>query len=129
MSYVSATLRRLVVEHARGCCEYCLRHQTDDFLPFEIEHVIAEKHRGQTIECSYCNGFNGSDIGSLDPDTNKLVPLFNPRTQVWPEPFVLKDAIIVPLTPETGLFHSLSVLENDKALLVLQAGGNANPLL
>jgi hypothetical protein len=69
-----------------------------------MEHVIAEKHGGRTeadnlaLACPYCNRAKGSDIGSIDPVTSELTPLFNPRTQLWNEHFVLEGSGIVPLT-------------------------------
>jgi 5-methylcytosine-specific restriction endonuclease McrA len=47
-SYVPAALRRLVAERASGLCEYCLLHESDGYLKFEVEHVIAKKHGGAT---------------------------------------------------------------------------------
>ena len=77
MTYIPADLRRLVIERAGGRCEYCLMHVADRLLPFEIDHVIAEKHGGETdadnlcLACYRCNGFKGSDIASADPQTGK----------------------------------------------------------
>jgi len=48
MTYISAALRRLVIERAGNCCEYCLVSQADNFLPFEIDRIIVEKHGGKT---------------------------------------------------------------------------------
>ncbi|MBV9125745.1 MAG: HNH endonuclease [Planctomycetes bacterium] len=39
---------RLIWERAQRCCEYCQVLQAYDRLPFEIDHVIAKKHRGKT---------------------------------------------------------------------------------
>lgn len=106
MTYITAELRRRVAERARYCCEYCLLSQLDNFLPFEIDHIIAEKHGGETelenlcLSCSYCNGYKGTDIASIDRETDTLVRLFDPRKQVWAEHFRLDGAIIKPLTPE-----------------------------
>lgn len=49
--------------------------------------------------CFDCNRFKGSDIASVDPLTNEVVALFNPRTQIWSEHFRLEDGKIVSLTP------------------------------
>ena len=104
-SHVSAEIRHIVVERANGRCEYCLLHQRDAALfDHEIDHIIAEKHRGQTTDdnlalaCFECNRYKGSDIASIDPQTNELTALFNPRQQIWTDHFVLEDARIVPLT-------------------------------
>jgi HNH endonuclease len=48
MSYVSAALRRLVIERAMEQCEYCLFPQIASLFAFEMEHIIAEKHDGIT---------------------------------------------------------------------------------
>jgi HNH endonuclease len=106
MSYVSAALRRLVIERAREQCEYCRFPQTASLFAFEMEHIIAEKHDGITesqnlaLSCPCCNRFKGSDLGSIDPTTQQLTPFFHPRHQRWSEHFQLSGGIIVPLTPE-----------------------------
>lgn len=106
MSYISPSLRQAVAERARHGCEYCLYPRMAAFFTFEIEHIIAEKHGGQTISenlalaCPYCNRAKGTDLGSLDPITRLLTPFYNPRMQRWRDHFVLRDAEIIPLTPE-----------------------------
>lgn len=106
MSYVPATLRRLVTQRAGDKCEYCLFPQTASFFAFEMEHIIAEKHDGITesenlaLSCPCCNRFKGTDLGSIDQQTRKLTPFFNPRVQQWSDHFRLEGGTIVPLTPE-----------------------------
>ncbi len=106
MTYVSPTLRQSILDRAGNCCEYCLLSQDDNFLPFEVDYIIAEKHGGTTVSdnlclsCSNCNGFKGSDIASNDPMTGVLTRLFNPRRQHWTDHFRLTGAVIEPLTPE-----------------------------
>ena len=106
MTYIPADLRRLVVERAGSCCEYCRMQVADRLLPFEIDHVIAEKHGGFTqadnlcLACYRCNGFKGSDIASADPETGNATFLFNPRHQHWDDHFRLNDALLEPTTPE-----------------------------
>lgn len=98
-------MRRAVIERANGCCEYCGKPQVS-FFAHEIDHIVAEKHRGTTtlenlaFACFECNRFKGSDIASLDPLTDELTPLFNPRTQLWETHFRYEQAVIVPLTAE-----------------------------
>ena len=104
MTYVPAQLRQLVIERAQQRCEYCLFPQSAALLTFEMEHIIAEKHRGRTeaenlaLACSYCNRAKGTDLASIDPETGKLTPFFNPRTQKWSDHFQLDGAAISPLT-------------------------------
>jgi HNH endonuclease len=106
MSYVPVALRRLVIERAQEKCEYCLFPQFASLFSFEIEHVIAEKHDGETIEanlalaCPACNRFKGADLGSIDAETGQLTPFFNPRSQIWQDHFSLDGAQIIPRTAE-----------------------------
>ena len=104
-SYVSAGLRREVIERAGGCCEYCLFATQDRPIDYAIDHVIAVKHGGPThldnlcLSCYWCNSYKGSDLSSVDWDKGTdIVPLFNPRTQLWDEHFELNGVRIVSLT-------------------------------
>jgi len=105
MTYISDALRRLVRERADNCCEYCRLSEEDNLLSHEVDHIIAEKHRGKTeannlcLACFDCNRFKGSDIASLDPETEALTPIFNPRIDRWDDHFQLDGAFILPLTP------------------------------
>ncbi|MGB7709903.1 MAG: HNH endonuclease signature motif containing protein [Microcoleus sp.] len=105
MSYVPATLRRVVTQRAGEQCEYCRFPQTASLFAFEMEHIIAEKHGSITVvenlalSCPCCNRFKGTDLGSIDPETRQLTPFFNPRVQQWSDHFRLEGGTIVPLTP------------------------------
>ena len=43
MTYISAELRQLVRERAKGYCEYCRMPDEDSFRAHEIDHIEAEK--------------------------------------------------------------------------------------
>lgn len=109
-----------MVERAGHCCEYCLLSQDLTASSHQVDHVIAEKHGGQTVldnlalSCMVCNRRKGSDIGSVNPDTGNLAPLFNPRTQQWSDHFRLDGAHIVGLTGvgrTTVAFMQLNAIE------------------
>src|SRR5690242_3164452 len=74
-------------------------------LPHEIDHIRAKKHRGPTtlentcLACSYCNLAKGTNVAGFDPDSNHLVPLFNPRSDDWNQHFAWEDAVLRGLTP------------------------------
>ena len=103
----SAELRRLVIDRAGDRCEYCLIPQLLVASSHQVDHIIAEKHGGQTssnnlaLSCSLCNLRKGSDIATLAPETGTLTRLFNPRDQSWREHFRCEDGEIQGLT-ETG---------------------------
>jgi hypothetical protein len=116
----SAELRRQVEERAHQRCEYCLVSQELAASTHQVDHVIAEKHGGQTtldnlaLSCTLCNRRKGSDIGSLDPDSGNLIPLFNPRIQPWSDHFRLDGVHIIGLTAEgrtTVVFLQLNAVE------------------
>jgi hypothetical protein len=104
-TYISAALRREVIQCAGSYCEYCLTNSEDRAIVFAIDHIIAEKHGGSSTSnnlswsCYWCNSFKGSDLSSVDWDGDSaIVPLFNPRQQQWADHFRLEGLRIVPLT-------------------------------
>ncbi len=105
--YVPVALRRLVRTRADARCEYCLIPEQLTLAPHWVDHVVAEKHGGQTEEgnlalsCVLCNQHKGSDLTSIDPQTGQIAPLFHPRRDRWLDHFRLAGAHIEPLT-QTG---------------------------
>lgn len=105
VTYIPSALRHLVNERANGCCEYCLISEDVSFAKHQIDHVIAEKQHGLTVEdnlalsCTICNKHKGSNISSIDNETGEIVPLFNPRKDVWSEHFKIENGIFIGLTP------------------------------
>jgi HNH endonuclease len=103
--YIPAALRRLVRERSGDRCEYCLIPESVAFAPHWIDHIVAEKHGGMTDadnlanSCVLCNQSKGSDLTSIDPDTDQIVALFHPRRDRWTDHFRLMDGRIDPLTP------------------------------
>ena len=101
---VPERIRHQVQERAQGRCEYCLIHEADMYYPPEADHVIAEKHGGPTSldnlawACLYCNRFKGSDLASVDPKSQKVVFLFQPRKQRWSRHFRINGALIEGIT-------------------------------
>lgn len=93
MARLGRTLELEVRRRAAGRCEYCLFPESASELPFHIDHIIAEKHGGQSesenlaLACFSCNLRKGTNIAGLDPDTGELTPLFNPRADRWSEHF------------------------------------------
>ena len=107
-TYVTAELRRLVVDRAQGSCEYCLIPESLTLASHQVDHVIAEKHGGETtaanlaLSCSLCNLAKGSDITSIDPTTSEIVRLYHPRQDSWHDHFQLEA--------DTGMIQPLSAI-------------------
>ena len=103
---IQPDLRRLIAERAGYRCEYCLLPQAAALHRHEPDHIVPLQHGGVTdpanlaLACLRCNRHKGPNIGSFDPLTGQLVPLFHPRLQIWDQHFQIVDAEIIPLTAE-----------------------------
>lgn len=121
--HIPQPLRRLVLERARGYCEYCLIHQDDAPDAHHVDHIIAVKHGGKTeilnlaCACAECNRYKGTDLVTIDRLTGAMVPLFNPRVQRWRDHFELRGAQIVGLTITGRVTVELLRLNDDSRLL------------
>jgi hypothetical protein len=97
-------LRKQVWVRAGGRCEYCHMPQECDPISFEIDHVVPQKHRGPTtadnlaLACFACNNHKGPNLAGLDPETNQVVPLFNPRHDDWSADFRWRMGFLVGQT-------------------------------
>lgn len=97
-------LIELVWRRAGGRCEYCQVHHEQDELHFEIDHIIARKHRGPTragnlcLACFACNNHKGPNISGIDPKTRKIVKLFNSRRHSWHRHFRWDGPVLVGRT-------------------------------
>src|SRR4051794_18592391 len=96
------SLRRLVRSRAGDRCEYCrLPQELAPFARFQIEHVRAKQHGGSdhpdnlALACPRCNAYKGPNLSAVDPDSDAVVSLFNPRTQNWDDHFALVGIEIV----------------------------------
>ena len=99
--------RRIVRERAEYCCEYCRVAESDRLSTFHIDHIIALKHDGTDdtdnlcFACYKCNGYKGSNVAGLDPETNEASKLYHPRQQQWDDHFQINnDGTLAGKTPE-----------------------------
>jgi hypothetical protein len=102
---MNESLRRFVRHRARERCEYCHFPEAFAFLPFQIDHIIAEKHHGKTTRanlawtCYYCNSYKGPNIAGIDPREIAPVRLFHPRRDPWHEHFEWSRVLLKGRTP------------------------------
>lgn len=103
---MSNALRQFVRERAGGRCEYCrFREEHLALWPFHADHIIARQHGGpdeatnRAWSCYRCNLQKGPNLSALDPDSNVVVRLFDPRANRWNEHFVMHAGRITGLTP------------------------------
>lgn len=98
------SLREFVALRALNCCEYCQMPAALDEAAHEVDHIIAEKHDGPTVEsnlalaCFACNNHKGPNIAGHDPVSNSVIRLFNPRVDEWSEHFEWSGPILIGRT-------------------------------
>jgi hypothetical protein len=103
---VDKELRDFVTRRANGRCEYCLIRQDDDAVfRFAIDRIISGQHGGKytrdntALACHHCNKKKGPNIASVSADSpGTIVPLFNPRRDLWGDHFEFHGPLIVGLT-------------------------------
>lgn len=123
-AYIPRNLRTLVSEQAQYRCGYCLTQEWVVGAPMEIDHIIPEALGGQTIlenlwlACPLCNNHKNDKIAAIDPMSNKLVRLYNPRLQRWTEHFKWSEQgdMIVGLT-ESGRVTVITLQLNRPSLV------------
>lgn len=87
--HIPAGVEQRVRVAARNRCGYCLSPQHLVMARLEIEHIVPISAGGGSGEsnlwlaCPLCNRYKGAKTEANDPETDEMVPLFNPRTQVW----------------------------------------------
>jgi len=96
--YLSPTLRQRVAETFGHRCVYCHTAQRIIGPLLEIDHILPQSQGGSSAEenlalaCPVCNSHKSALVEAVDPESGAIVPLFNPRTQVWAEHFVWLEA-------------------------------------
>ena len=100
---MDAELRQRVWQRAAQRCEYCQVPAEVALLPFQIDHIIAEKHGGPTtaenlaLSCERCNSHKGPNIAGCYLD-GRHVPLFNPRQDQWVDHFEWEGPVLMGKT-------------------------------
>jgi HNH endonuclease len=78
-----------VREAAGHRCGYCLSPQRLVMARLEIEHITplgkggTDEESNLWLACPLCNGHKSDKVNAVDPETETVVRLFNPRTQKW----------------------------------------------
>lgn len=94
MSSIPSLLRRrLRAEPVDLRCAYCRSPERLLGMQLEADHIVATARGGKTVianlclACRTCNGHKWQITKARDPLTQRLVNLFHPRRQKWPEHF------------------------------------------
>jgi hypothetical protein len=94
---ISSQLRQQIITAADYRCEYCKSSSRLTGTPLVMEHILPRAFDGTddpenlAASCYRCNEFKGTKTHAIDPDTNQLVELFNPRMQNWKKHFAWEN--------------------------------------
>lgn len=95
-------LKKAIRERAQYLCEYC--HSPERLSPsrFTVDHIMPRSLGGSdemenlALACRRCNERRYNFVAGIDPDTQEIVPLFNPRQEQWQEHFVwIEQGILI----------------------------------
>jgi HNH endonuclease len=96
MSINEAT-RQIVRERASYLCEYCHSPECLSANRFTVDHLTPKSLGGSddlnnlALACRRCNERRYNFVAGIDPETQEMVPIFNPRQQNWNEHFIWTD--------------------------------------
>jgi 5-methylcytosine-specific restriction endonuclease McrA len=130
--YIPEVVRIKVVERANFCCEYCLVHERYSVILYEVDHIVAIKHGGESVlenlaySCQHCNRHKGTDLTTLLDGEDAPVRIFNPRKDIWSEHFEATAGAIYGKTlvgKATAKLLAFNVIERVIGRQVLQESG------
>lgn len=99
-------VREKVCRRARFLCEYCHTNERWQYVRFTIDHIIPnddDSLENLALACFHCNRRKSNKISVRDDQSDKEIPLFNPRTDFWKDHFAwANDKITIIAKTETG---------------------------
>lgn len=90
---ISDELKQAVRKRANYICEYCHSPEQLSANRFTIDHIRPKSLGGSddldnlALACRRCNERRYNFIAGIDPETQEIVPVFNPHQQKWEEHF------------------------------------------
>jgi hypothetical protein len=125
LASVTLALRRVVIERARGRCEYCGLAQISQEATFHIDHIKPRAAGGLTVlenlalACVSCSLFKEAKRSAADPQTGRSTPLFHPRRQSWSDHFRWDDVELIG-TSATGRATVVALRMNRPIILEIR---------
>jgi hypothetical protein len=93
-AYISVELQRKIRDQFAYCCAYCRTAEALTVTTFEFEHITPRSAGGETVQenlclsCPSCNRYKAQRQQASDPNTEEIVDLFHPQSQIWEEHFI-----------------------------------------
>jgi hypothetical protein len=91
---ISIASRQRIRQRAKFLCEYCHSSEEANASLFTFDHLLPQSLGGTdedgnlALACHRCNGRRYNFLDGTDPETQAVVPLFNPRQDDWSEHFI-----------------------------------------
>ncbi|MEZ5044176.1 MAG: HNH endonuclease signature motif containing protein [Saprospiraceae bacterium] len=123
-SSLTQAIRKFVASRASFRCEYCRKPEIIANFTFHIEHIISRQHGGTdkidnlAYACSWCNWKKGPNIATVLFEDGDLLPLFNPRKDVWDHHFQVEEGAIIGKTDIA--VGTIKLLELNTTELILE---------
>jgi HNH endonuclease len=121
--------REQVRKRAEYLCEYCHTNERWQYVGFTLDHVVPLGEGGNetldnlALACFRCNRRKSNKQTATDPQSGVVIPLFNPRTQLWSGHFCWSPdgLLIVPLTAVGRATVALLELNRERILKIRRA--------
>lgn len=120
-------IQRKVEQRAAERCEYCRMHQSLQGATFHIEHIVPRSRGGSSQldnlawACPSCNLHKSNRTEVRSPNSDEMLPLFNPRTDNWNDHFRWDGYHITGLTPTSRATVEALILNHDRRIRIRQA--------
>jgi hypothetical protein len=91
---INRAIQSLVRERAGYLCEYCHSLEEASAALFEIDHILPKSLEGTddldnlALACQRCNAYRYNFTTGIDPETQEMFTVFNPRKQQWADHFI-----------------------------------------
>ncbi|PSF29354.1 HNH endonuclease [Aphanothece hegewaldii CCALA 016] len=117
---ISDEVKQAIRERARYVCEYCHSLEMLSANRFTFDHVIPKSLGGSdnidnlALACRRCNERRYNFVAGVDPETQAIVPIFNPRQQSWKDHFMWRDqGVVIEGTTPVGRATCIRLDLND----------------
>lgn len=92
-AYISKEICKQVRAVDNGRCAYCQTSEANSGIPLSFDHIQPRAKGGLSIlenlcqACRPCNEHKSDQTEAIDPLSNRIVTLFNPRGHHWADHF------------------------------------------
>lgn len=102
-------------------------HQTLQGATFHVEHIVPRSLGGSSRlenlawSCPGCNLHKAGRVEFADPESGRVVPLFNPRSDRWSDHFAWRGFELVPRSTVGRATCEALSLNRERRILIRQA--------